>query len=124
VYAGFSNGGVSAEYLAATRASASGCILFSAALPLAMFGQLEGVTAPSWPRAVPVQVHYMTDDPFREQEELDGFEQDVRGAGAAFRLYEYPGNGHLFTDSSLPAEYDEASAELLWQRVAAFLADR
>jgi len=34
VYAGFSNGGASAELLAATRQGAKGCMLFHAALPL------------------------------------------------------------------------------------------
>lgn len=33
-----------------------------------------------------------------------------------------PGSGHLFTDPSLPAEYDERSAELLWSRVLPFCA--
>lgn len=30
------------------------------------------------------------------------------------------GAGHLFTDPSLPDEYDEQAAALLWQRVLAF----
>ena len=45
----------------------------------------------------------------------------VRSSGAPLEVYtEYPGNGHLFTDSTLP-DYDEASTELFWQRVRAFL---
>ena len=33
------------------------------------------------------------------------------------------GAGHLFTDPSLPGEYDAQASELLWQRVEAFLRD-
>ena len=36
-------------------------------------------------------------------------------------LFLYPGDEHLFADSSLPG-YDEAAAGLLLQRVLAFLA--
>jgi dienelactone hydrolase len=32
----------------------------------------------------------------------------------------YPGNGHLFTDASLP-DYDKAAADLVMQRVLEFL---
>jgi dienelactone hydrolase len=35
-------------------------------------------------------------------------------------LFLYPGDGHLFADSSL-ADYDEGAATLLKQRVLAFL---
>ena len=121
VYAGFSNGGASAEYLAATRPGALGAILFAAALPLAMYGQIEGYGVDGWPADVPVQVHYTADDPFREQEMLDGFAREVMAAGAPFSLHEYPGAGHLFTDATLPAEYDAGSTRLLWERVEAFL---
>jgi len=37
-------------------------------------------------------------------------------------LFLYPGDEHLFADSSLPA-YDEASAATLMQRVLAFLGE-
>jgi dienelactone hydrolase len=47
---------------------------------------------------------------------------DVRAAGARFELVEYDGVGHLFTDPSLPAEYDPTATELLWSRVLALLA--
>ena len=35
-------------------------------------------------------------------------------------LFLYPGDGHLFADSSLP-DYDESAAALLEHRVLAFL---
>ena len=121
VYAGFSNGGASAEYLAVTRPGALACILFSAAVPLEAYAQIGAADVERWPASVPVQVHYAASDPFREQEEIDGLARDVAASGARFEFHEYPGSGHLFTDASLTAEYDAASTSLLWDRVRAFL---
>jgi dienelactone hydrolase len=124
VYAGFSNGGASAEYLAATRPGARGLVLFAAGMPTAVYAQVEGAAiAGGWPASVPVQVHYMVDDPFRQQDELAAFEREVTAAGAPFTLHQYPGGGHLFTDRSLPKEYDEAATRLVWERVESLLAD-
>jgi dienelactone hydrolase len=115
VYAGFSLGGVPAEQLAATRAGAKGLILLHAAIPL------DGLGVPEWPATVPVQVHFATADPHRDKAELDSFETSVRASGAPYELFDYPGSGHLFTDRTLAEEYDEASAELVFPRVLAFL---
>ena len=49
-----------------------------------------------------------------------GLDEAVAGA----EVFDYPGRGHLFTDPSLPDEYDAAAAELLWERVLAFLRPR
>ena len=116
VYMGFSAGGLPAEWLAATRSGALACVLLHAALPLSPLG------LDAWPATVPVQVHFMRDDPFREQAEIDGMAADVRAAGARFELFEYDGAGHLFTDLSLPAEYDQMATETLWSRVLPLLA--
>ena len=115
VYMGFSAGGVPAAWLAATRPGALACILLHAALPLQAMG------LDRWPATVPVQVHFMRDDPFRDQAEIDGMVADVRAAVAPFELFDYAGTGHLFTDPSLPAEYDAAATETLWGRVLALL---
>ncbi len=115
VYMGFSAGGLPAEWLAATRPGALACVQLHAALPLSPLG------LDAWPATVPVQAHFMRADPFREQAEIDGMEADVRAAGARFELFEYDGPGHLFTDPSLPADYDHAASELLWTRVLALL---
>ena len=63
----------------------------------------------------------MRDDPCRDQAEIDGMAADVRAAGAPFEVFEYAGAGHLFTDPSLPAEFDSAAAETLRERVLALL---
>lgn len=65
VYAGFSNGGASAELLAATRPGARAAVLLHAALPPEVLGISR------WPGAVPVQVHYAEHDPFRSPDSVD-----------------------------------------------------
>ena len=75
----------------------------SGCLPVSEFGQ-------AWPEGVPVQVHGKEADPF--------FDEDLEAARALAdstdeaELFLYPGNEHLFADSSLPA-YDAAAAALL-----------
>jgi dienelactone hydrolase len=111
VYAGFSLGVLSAQMLAQTRPGCRGALLFSAAMPAAEFGG-------SWPAGVPFQIHMMESDPW--------VDEDLPAARALVaetpdgELFLYPGDGHLFADSSLP-DYDETAATLLMQRVLAFL---
>ena len=121
IYAGFSNGGASAEYLALTRPKARAAILFSGALPLEMLLEIGGDQQQNWPKSVPVQLHYTKNDPFRNQEWIDSFRESVSSSQAQLNFYEYPGEGHLFTDDSLPNEYNEESSKQLWERVFKFL---
>jgi dienelactone hydrolase len=111
VYAGFSLGVMPAQLLAQTRPGATGALLFSAALPASEFGD-------SWPPGVPLQIHMMETDPWAE-EDLPAARELVESAESA-ELFLYPGDKHLFADSSL-ADYDEGAAALLEQRVLAFL---
>jgi dienelactone hydrolase len=114
VYAGFSLGVMPAQALAQTRAGARGALLFYSALPVSEFGG-------SWPGGVPVQVHAMDADPFFVGEgDIEAARAIVAEADDA-ELFLYPGDQHLFADSSLPA-YDEDAAGLMQQRVLAFLA--
>jgi dienelactone hydrolase len=113
VAAGFSNGAGMAEYVA-TRRRCAGLLLFSGALPLNMLGA-------AWPTGLPVQIHYSLDDPFRRQEWIDAVAADATRGGGRVETFDYPGTGHLFTDPSLPTEYDPGATELLWQRALAFL---
>ena len=71
-------------------------------------------------QAVPAQIHYSIDDPFRNLAWIDSVISSVRESGGAVDMFDYPGTGHLFTDESLPDEYDPESAELLWERVIDF----
>jgi dienelactone hydrolase len=117
IAAGFSNGGGMSEYVACNRAVA-GVLMLSGAAPL----ELLGLAA--WPGGVAGQIHYTRDDPFRRQASIDSVAQAMRDAHAPLERFDYPGAGHLFTDASLPDEYDADSAELLWQRVLAFCSAR
>ncbi len=113
VYAGFSLGAASAEYLAASRRGAKALILFHAALPPAMMG------FPEWP-SVPVQVHYAEADPWVEAEQAAELHDAVNAVGQTYDEYVYPGSGHLFSDKDSP-EYDAESYTLVVQRVRTFL---
>ena len=41
--------------------------------------------------------------------------------GGTIEVFEYPGVGHLFTDPTLPAEYDPVATETSWNRVLLFV---
>jgi dienelactone hydrolase len=111
VYAGFSFGVMVAQQLAQTRPGALGALLMYSCLPVSEFGD-------AWPEGVPVQVHGKEADPF--------FDEDLEAARALVgstdqaELFLYPGEEHLFADSSLPA-YDAGAAALLTERVLTFL---
>jgi dienelactone hydrolase len=113
VYAGFSLGLGPAQRLAQTRPGARGALLFHACLPVSEFG-------PSWPAGVPVQIHAMESDPeFDNGWDLPAAQALVEEAEDG-ELFLYPGDQHLFADSSLPS-YDADAAALLGQRVLDFL---
>jgi dienelactone hydrolase len=111
VYAGFSFGVMAAQQLAQTRPGARGAVLMSGCLPVSEFGD-------AWPDGVPVEVHGKAADPFFA-EDLEAARALVDSTDGA-ELFLYPGEEHLFADSSLPA-YDAAAAALLTERVLAFL---
>ena len=116
VYAGFSLGVGPAQRLAQTRPGARGTLLFHACLPVSEFG-------PSWPAGVPVQVHAMEADPeFDNGWDLPAARALVEEAEDG-DLFLYPGDRHLFADSSLPS-YDADAAALLGLRVLGFLGAR
>lgn len=116
VYAGFSLGVMPAQKLAQTRPGVRGALLFESCLPVSEFGS-------GWPVEVPVQVHGMDADPFFAGEgDIDAARALVASAPQG-ELFTYPGDQHLFADSSL-ASYDPAAAALLTQRVLDFLAAR
>ena len=111
VYAGFSFGVMPAQQLAQTRPDARGALLMYSCLPVSEFGE-------AWPQGVPVQVHGKQADPFFA-EDMEAA-QDLVDSTDRAELFLYPGEEHLFADSSLPA-YDAAAAALLTERVVAFL---
>lgn len=112
VYAGISFGVVSAQSLAQTRPGAVGAVLLESTIPPAEFG--------SWPPELPVQIHGMDADPeFVGGGDIDAARELVATAEHG-ELFLYPGDKHLFTDSSL-ASYDAAATALVLDRVLEFL---
>jgi dienelactone hydrolase len=117
VYGGFSMGAAQAQRLAQTRPGARGALLYEGCIPLTgewSFGP--------WPDGVPVQIHGMDKDPFFALEgDLDAARELVETVGPGLgQLFLYPGDRHLFTDSSL-ASYDPDAAALVVQRSREFL---
>ena len=116
VYLGFSFGVMPAQRLAQTRPGAVGAVLCESCVPVTgdwAFGP--------WPEGVPVQIHGMDADPFFAGEgDIDAARELVSLVPDA-ELFIYPGNVHLFEDSSLP-QYDEGAATLLTTRVLKLLA--
>jgi dienelactone hydrolase len=116
VYAGFSLGVMPAQKLAQTRTGARGALLFHSCVPPSEFGT-------SWPADVPVQIHAADGDPFFVDEgDLEAARALAESAENA-ELFLYPGDEHLFADSSLPS-YDADAAALLTRRVLDFLRTR
>ena len=113
VYAGFSLGVMPAQQLAQNRPGGVGALFFDAAMPPEEFGG-------SWPEGVRLQVHGMEADPWFSGEDLDAAKALV-GSVEGAELFLYPGDRHLFADSSLPS-YDAEAAALLTRQVKEFLA--
>ncbi|HEX6932731.1 MAG TPA: dienelactone hydrolase family protein [Streptosporangiaceae bacterium] len=117
VYAGFSFGGGTAQRFAQTRPGARGALLYEACIPITgdwAFGP--------WPDGVAVQIHGMEKDPFFGLEgDIDAAREIVAAVGPQLaELFVYPGDQHLFTDSSLPS-YDADARALVIERSRAFL---
>jgi dienelactone hydrolase len=108
VYAGFSMGAAQAQALAQSRPGARGALILHDALKPEWFDS-------PWPNGLGMQMHVMENDDFVELDVARELEQTL---GA--ELYVYPGDQHLFTDSSTDA-YDEAATALVVERALAFL---
>ena len=107
VYMGISLGNMPAMRLAVQRPGARGVVC------------LEGIVSPThygaWPTGLPLQAHAARDDAWAEVPILERVVADCGG-----ELYLHDGDGHLFTDSSLPAHDPAATADVL-AHVTAFL---
>jgi len=111
VYAGFSLGVLPAQMLTQTRPGALGALLLHACVPTSEFET-------PWPDGVPLQIHAMDADEWFEQDMAAAQELVAEIENA--ELFLYPGDGHLFADSSL-SDFDQEAAALLMERTLAFL---
>lgn len=107
VYAGISLGVMHAQQLAQKRPGAQGALLYEACVPIAG----EWAFGP-WPDELPVQVHGMDNDEFFAHEgDLDAALELIDSAGPdVAAVFTYPGDRHLFLDSSLESYDSEATA--------------
>jgi dienelactone hydrolase len=110
VYAGFSFGVGPAQRFAQTRAGSRGALLYEACYPITG----EWAFGP-WPDGVAVQIHGMDKDPFFGLEgDIDAARELVETVGSGVgELFVYPGDRHLFTDSSLPSYDADATATVV-----------
>ena len=117
VYAGFSIGAGLAQSAAQTRPGARGALLYEAFVSLTA----EWAFGP-WPDGLRVQVHGMDKDPFFALEgDLDAARELAEAVGPEVaEVFAYPGDKHLFTDSSLPS-YDGDATALVLSRSLEFL---
>ncbi|MFF1648326.1 dienelactone hydrolase family protein [Streptomyces sp. NPDC058240] len=115
VHIGFSLGVLPAQKLAQTRPGALGAVFVHSCVPSSAFG--------AWPSRLPVRIHAMEADRlFTDEGDADAARALVDEATDA-ELHLYPGDQHLFADSSLPS-YDAEAAALLLDRTLAFLRSR
>lgn len=67
--------------------------------------------------------HFAEDDEWEPIEGVRQMEADIRAAGRDVSFFTYPGARHWFVEPDRP-EFDQAAAELAWQRTVSFLHDR
>ncbi|WP_199241046.1 dienelactone hydrolase family protein [Naasia lichenicola] len=116
IVGGFSQGS-SVAYGVATQRRVGALLQFAGVNLLEWFGADAAL-----PAGLDGQAHFMTDDSFREPQFEEQAIADVAKGGGRLEVFEYPGTGHLFTDPTLPDEYDAEATELMWSRVLPFVA--
>ena len=116
VYAGFSLGVMSAQRLAQTRPGARAALLFESTVPIS-----GDDTFGPWPEGLLAQIHGLDADEYFVGDGDINAAREIVAVSPGSELYVYPGDGHLFSDSSL-AGFDAEATELMMGRVLEFLA--
>lgn len=65
--------------------------------------------------------HFAEKDDYESDEWIGWFKNEVTTAGRALTTYTYEGAKHWFFERDRPDAYDEAAANLAWERTLAFL---
>lgn len=65
--------------------------------------------------------HYAEVDEFEPQDEVDELEAALRLAGRPVSFHQYPGTGHWFFEPDRPDAFNQAAADLAWDRTLSFL---
>lgn len=67
--------------------------------------------------------HFAAQDDYEPAEFVDQLEASLRAAGRPVTFHRYPDVGHWFFEQDRPDAYNQAAAELAWDRTVAFLKD-
>lgn len=114
---GYCFGGTTVLELARAGADVKGVVSFH--------GGLSKGEVPSAPIKAEILALHGADDPFVPAAEVAAFEAEMKAAGAKYRLIQYPGAVHGFTNPNnkgqIPgALYNQAADAASWQQMQAF----
>lgn len=65
--------------------------------------------------------HFAEQDEYEPQANVDNLEEALRRAGRPVTFYRYPDTGHWFFEPDRSQAYNQAAANLAWERTLAFL---
>jgi len=65
--------------------------------------------------------HFAGNDEYEPKSNADELEKRLKGAGRPATFHIYPGTGHWFFEPDVTQAYNEAAANLAWDRTLAFL---
>lgn len=65
--------------------------------------------------------HFAENDPYEAPANVTTLESSLREVGRPVTFHTYPGTGHWFFEPDRADAYNEAAAELAWERTLAFL---
>ena len=67
--------------------------------------------------------HFAEKDEFEPPSDVDHLEESLRRAGRPVTFYRYRGTGHWFFEPDRSDAYNQAAAQLAWERTVVFLRD-
>jgi carboxymethylenebutenolidase len=65
--------------------------------------------------------HFAEKDPYEPQDVVDWFEDALQSAGRQVEFNRYPGTGHWFFEPDREEAFNQAAADLAWERTLQFL---
>lgn len=116
---GYCFGGTAAIELGRSGAAIKGIVSFHGSLDSPTPADGKNIKAK-------VLVLHGADDPFVPAKDMAAFEQEMKDSGVDYKLVEYPGAVHAFTqvgagnDNSKGAAYNEAADKASWEEMKAF----
>jgi carboxymethylenebutenolidase len=65
--------------------------------------------------------HFAETDEYESPADVASLEESLKQAGRPVTFYTYPGTGHWFFEPNRPRAYNQAAANLAWERTLTFL---